>query len=67
MEDIQTRFKQHKILVQSDTADPDQVIYRFKYDLIRVDMYVCDPEDLGCTLLYLTGSKWFNIRLRKYA
>jgi DNA polymerase/3'-5' exonuclease PolX len=67
MESIQQKFKHHNILLQSDTSDSDQIIYRFRYELLKVDMYVCEPDDFGCTLLYLTGSKWFNIRLRKYA
>ncbi|MDO9539998.1 MAG: DNA polymerase/3'-5' exonuclease PolX [Methanocalculus sp.] len=39
------------------------IFYRGK----RVDIRFADPSEFGATLLYLTGSKEFNIRLRERA
>lgn len=52
-----------------------QPIYRSKVTAItyfngktkQVDFNICEPEEWGCYLSYLTGSKEFNIALRSHA
>ena len=36
-------------------------------DDVQVDLRIVDPESLGAALLYFTGSKSFNVRLRQIA
>src|SRR3972149_7592217 len=36
-------------------------------DCIQVDIRGCKASELGAMLLYFTGSKWHNIKLRKRA
>jgi DNA polymerase (family 10) len=36
-------------------------------DPIQVNLYYAEPEHWGAMTLFLTGSKWFNIRMRKKA
>jgi len=34
---------------------------------IQVDFQIVDEEEYGAAVLYMTGSKWFNIRMRSVA
>jgi DNA polymerase (family 10) len=41
--------------------------YRFVTQEIQIDLVVADEESYEPSILYLTGSKWFNVRCRARA
>ncbi len=60
---INTRLRQIAQEIIDEGTKKTSILYEGK----RVDIRFADPSEFGATLLYLTGSKDFNIRLRERA
>ncbi len=54
-------------LVISDGPDKCSFLFKSGAHYYKVDLFYCDQKELPFMLLYLTGSKEFNIRMRAHA